>query len=358
MLISFRIVQGISMSMVLPAGVAILTSVFPPGERGRALEIYIAAVYIGLSLGPFLGGLLTEHLGWRSIFWVTAPLGLIVVVSILWKLKGEWAAARGHRFDLGGSVIYTLSIAAIIYGLSALPDTTGIWIILAGIAGVVAFVRWETRAPSPVLNMNLFRHNMVFAFSNLAALISYSATFAVAFLLSLYLQYIQGFSPQYAGFTLVATPVVQAIFSPIAGRLSDRIEPRIIASAGMVLTTTALGLLIMLNQQTSLGFILASLIVLGLGFALFSSPNTNAIMSSVDKDNYGVASATVSAVRTIGMALSLGLVMLLFSLNIGRVEITPEYYPPFLTSVKTAFIIFTALCFGGIFASLARGKLR
>lgn len=358
MLIAFRILHGIGGAMIFGTGLAILTSVFPVGERGRALGINVAAVYIGLSLGPVLGGFLTQHFGWRSIFWANVPLGLIIIAAIFWKLKGEWAEAKGEKFDLIGSIIYSLALVALIYGLSLLPEISGIWIILIGILGILAFIWWEKRVESPVLNIKLFKNNAVFTFSNLAALISYSATFAVAFLLSLYLQYTKGLSPQNAGLILVAMPVVQAIFSPLAGRLSDRIEPRTLASVGMGLTTIGLVLFTFLDQNTTIVFILVSLVILGFGFALFSAPNMNAIMSSVEKKFYGVASATLATMRSIGMMLSMGIAMVIFAVFIGRVEITPEYYPVFVRSLKVAFVIFAALCFGGIFASLARGKTR
>ena len=358
MLISFRVLQGIGGAMIFGTGVAMLTSVFPLGERGRALGINVAAVYLGLSLGPFVGGFLTQHLGWRSIFIVNVPLGLIVIALILWKLKGDWATAKGERFDLSGTLIYSLMLVAIMYGFSLLPAMAGGWLILAGVLALVAFVWWEMRVQSPVLNIGLFRNNAVFAFSNLAALINYSATFAVAFLLSLYLQYIKGFSPQYAGVILVSQPVVQAIFSPIAGRLSDRIEPRILASAGMALTVVGLSMLTFLSAETSLAFIIGSLVLLGFGLALFSSPNTNAVMSSVENRSYGVASATLATMRQVGMMLSMGVALLLFAVYIGRVQITPEYHELFLRGVKVAFIIFACFCFGGIFASLARGRVR
>ena len=357
-LIALRALQGIGGAMIFGTGVAILTSVFPAEERGRALGINVAAVYLGLSLGPFLGGFLTQYFGWRSVFMAVVPLGIIVLLFTYWKLKGEWAEARGEKLDIPGSVIYSLTLVALIYGVTLLPEMAGIWLIVTGTIGVVVFVKWEVKVSSPVLNMDMFRNNRTFAMSNLAALINYSATFAVSFLLSLYLQYIKGFSPQSAGIVLIASPAMQAIFSPLAGRLSDRIEPRIVASAGMGFTVVGLILLIFLNEQTGLWFIVASLTILGFGFALFSSPNTNAIMSSAEKKFYGVASATLATMRQIGMMLSMGLVMLIFTVYIGRVQITPEYYPFFLRGVNTAFIIFAVLCFGGIFASLARGKIR
>ncbi|MFC2068834.1 MFS transporter [Chloroflexota bacterium] len=357
-LISFRVLQGIGSAMIFSTGVAILISVFPANERGRILGINVAAVYIGLSLGPFGGGFLVQHLGWRSIFLVTIPISFAVIALVLWKLKGEWAEAKGESFDRIGFIIYSLSLIAIMYGFSLLPDMLGLSLVLLGVLGIFTFVQWEKKAESPIFNVSLFRNNATFAFSNLAALFNYSANFAVIFLLSLYLQYIKGFSPQIAGLILVAQPIVMAIFSPFAGKLSDRIEPRIVASIGMALTLVGLLSFAFLTEVTGVWFIIIILIILGFGFALFSSPNANAVMSSVEKKFLGVASATLATMRMTGQMFSMGIVMIVFAIYIGRVQITPEYYPPFLISAKVAFIIFTALCFGGIFALLARGRAK
>jgi EmrB/QacA subfamily drug resistance transporter len=357
-LIAFRALQGIGASMVFGTSVAILTSVFPADERGEALGINVAAVYSGLSVGPFLGGLLTQHLGWRSIFWFNIPLGLVVIGFTFWKLKGEWAEARGEQFDVMGSILYGLSLVATIYGISLLPGKTGILFGGSGLLGLFGFMRYELKAKNPIFDLSLFRTNRVFAFSNLAALISYSATFAVSFLLSLYLQYTKGFGPQKAGMVLISQPLIQAIFSPFAGRLSDRIEPRIVASMGMALTSIGLFLLTSLKEDTTVPFIMATLVLLGFGFALFSSPNVNAVMSSIENRYYGVASGTLGTMRVVGMMLSMGLVMVIFALFIGRTQIQPEHYPLFLKSAKAAFVICAFLCVGGVFASIVRGKIR
>jgi EmrB/QacA subfamily drug resistance transporter len=360
MLICLRIVQGVGSAMIFGTGVALLTSVFPAQERGKALGINVAAAYLGLSVGPFLGGLLTLHFGWRSIFLVNVPLGLTAIALISFKLREEWAEAKGEKFDLGGSIIYCFGLTAIIYGFSSFSRWGAMLsacLILAGVLGIVAFIAWELKAQNPVLNINLFRGNRGFAFSNLAALINYSATFAVAFFLSLYLQYIKKFNPQTAGAILVFQPVVMAACSPFAGRLSDRIEPRIVASMGMGLTAGGLFLFTLLHGNSTLGFIIADLILLGLGFALFSSPNTNAVMSSVEKRFYGVAAGTLGTMRLTGQMLSMGIAMLIFAVHIGHTQITPEYYPLLLKSTRSAFIFFGILCSGGVGASLARGKV-
>ncbi len=356
MFIRIRVLQGIGSAMIFGTGVAILTSVFPPGERGKVLGIYVTAVYLGLSLGPFLGGMMTHYLGWRSIFLVNVPIGIIAVTLILWKLKRDWLECEGEKFDLAGSIIYGAAVIATMYGFSVLPEIKGAILIAAGLAGILIFAFYEMRVPFPVLDIRLLTKNRVFALSNLSALINYSATFAVTFLLSLDLQYTKGFTPQHAGIILVAQPVVQAIISPVAGRLSDRIEPRIVASAGMALTSFGLFLLIFLKETTPIWYLIICLLVLGAGFGLFSSPNTNAIMSSVDKRFYGVASGMNGTMRLLGQMLSMGIAMMIFAVVIGPVEITPEYYARFISSLHYAFILFTILCIIGAFASLVRGK--
>ncbi len=358
LLIAFRVLQGIGGAMIFGTGVAIVTSVFPLSERGKALGLNAAAVYVGLSLGPPASGLLTQYWGWRSIFAVDALIGLAIIIVVFWKLRGEWAGARGEKFDMAGSVIYGASLLALMYGFTLLPDLWGLALVGLGIAGLIAFVLWESKVQSPVLHMDLFRKSTVFSMSNVAALINYSATYAIGFLLSLYLQYVKGFSPETTGLILLGQPVMMAVLSPIAGRLSDRVQPRLIATVGMALTTVGLVMLIFLDQGTQLSFIIISQVVVGVGFGLFSSPNTNAIMSSVEKNFYGVASGTLATMRLVGQMLSLGIVMIMFALFIGQVQIAPQNYPAFLSSSRTAFIVFAILCFGGIFASLARGKSR
>jgi len=356
LLITFRALQGLGGAMIFGTGVAILTSVIPPKERGKALGINVAATYTGLSVGPLAGGYFTQVLGWQGIFFFNAFLGAVITAVALFKLKGEWADARGEKFDLTGAIIYSLALVTIMYAFSVFPALWAIWLVLGGIAGFVIFIRWEVRQEHPVLSIGLFKENAVFTFSNLAAMINYSATFAVSFLLSLYLQYVKGFTPSQAGLVLIAQPIMMAVFSPVAGNLSDRIQPRIVASLGMAVTTVGLIMLIFVGGNVSLGFIIASLIILGLGFAFFSSPNTNAVMGSVDRKFYGVASGMLGTMRLVGQTFSMGLALLLFAVYMGSVKITPESYPLFLKSMKTAFIIMAILCFGGIFASIARGK--
>lgn len=361
MLIIARIVQGISSAMIFGTGIAILTSVFPPRQRGKVLGINVAAVYTGLSVGPFFGGFMTEQFGWRSVFLMNVPIGLFIVATVFWKLKGEWAEARGQKLDYIGSLIYGLSLFLVTYGLTELPGMNGGILLISGLVGMVIFVIYELPLEAPVLNMGLFRQNRVFVFSNLAALINYSATFALSFLMSLYLQYIKGIGPQNTGLILVAQPIVMALFSPYAGRLSDKVQPQVVASLGMGITAVGLVSLTFISQQSSLVHILLSLAILGLGFALFSSPNTNAIMSSVTRNYYGVASAMVGTMRLIGQVFSMGTAMLVFSLIMEDVQVSqvkPGEQSGLVDSIALCFLIFSILCTIGVFASLARGKLK
>jgi EmrB/QacA subfamily drug resistance transporter len=355
MLIVSRVLQGISAATISLTIVSILSSVYSQGDRGRALGINVAATYIGLSSGPFLGGFLTQYLGWRSIFFSAVPIGIIIIIILL-NLKQNWAEAKGEEFDYKGSIIYSAGLFGVVYGLSLVRSFWGLILMLIGFILLFIFGFYENRVKNPILNMTLIKNNKILTFSSLAALINYSATFAISYLLSLYLQYIKGFEPQQAGLILVAQPLIQALFSPIAGGLSDRIEPRMVASLGMVVTSAGLAFFIFLTENTSIEYIIAALSVVGFGFALFSSPNTNAIMGSVTKKYYGVASGIIGSARSIGMSFSMGITSLVMVFYMGNIQISRSNHPHFIISIKVTFIILTILCFFGIFASIARGK--
>lgn len=357
MLIAFRMVEGAGSAMIFGTSIAILSSVFPAKERGRVLGINVAAVYLGLSLGPLLGGIITSYAGWRFIYVAVAVYALLAFQLARKKIKEEWRCGQEGAFDVTGSILYAAMLFTLIYGLTLIPDRMGALLLFIAGGIMILFFRWENENANPVLKVKVFRNNVIFLFSNLAALINYSATAAVAFLLSLYLQYMKGLGPDAAGLILIAQPVVQVILSPLAGRLSDRIEPRIVASTGMGFCVFGLALFASLEPATPLESIIAGLILMGLGFALFASPNTNAIMSSVDRCDYGVASGMVSTMRLIGQLLSLGIVMLIFSIIMGHVEISSENIDMLMASIKIAFAIFASLCLLGTVFSLARGEL-
>jgi MFS family permease len=273
-------------------------------------------------------------------------------------LKGEWAEARGESIDIAGSVVFGISLVVVMYGFTMLQATPGFILILLGILGLLAFGRLEARTDSPILDIGLLRRNTVFVFSNLSTMINFCTASATIFFMSLYLQYSREFSPQTAGLIMLTHPVIMTVFSPIAGRLSDRVDPRIVASVGMMFSCVSLVLFVFLNEATALGYIIASLAIFGFGTTLFASPNANAVMGSVEKKSLGVASGMQGTMRSCGQMLGMGIVLILFSIYIGEAEITPEYYPAFLASAKVGFTICAALCFSGIFTQLAGGRAR
>ncbi len=354
-IIALRFLQGMGGSMVMATTLAIVVSVFPPGERGKALGIAVASVYAGISCGPFIGGILITALGWRSIFYLCVPLGTIAFCISRARLKGEWAEAKGEPFDLRGSLVYAGAIVLLIAGASHLDK--GIWawgLLAAGIGGIAVFLAVEARTKYPVLNVALLRHNRVFALSSLAALLNYAATFGVTFFLSLYLQYVKGMSPQAAGSVLIVQPIAQTLLSPFCGRLADRFPAARVATAGMTLCALALAVAASFTATTSIGFIVPTLIGLGIGFALFSSPNTSVIMGSVAPRYLGVASGLNSSMRTLGMMTSMTIVTVVFSMLMGGHAVTAQTQPAFLRSMHIALLAFCGLCILGIFCSLGR----
>ncbi len=355
-LIIFRLIQGIGSAMMFGTGMAIITSAFPPHERGKAIGINVSAVYLGLSIAPFAGGFLTQLFGWRSLFLVTLPFGLLVVVITGLFIKSEWADARHEKFDFTGSFIYVIAVSLLMYGFSKLPETYAFVLTGAGITGLVLFISVELNRQYPVLNIRLFRTNRIFAFSNLAALINYAATFAIGFVLSLYFQYIKGMKPLQAGAILVTQPFIMMIIAGFSGRMSDKTDARILSSLGMAIIVVGLVLLSFVEENTRKEFIIISLLILGTGFGLFSSPNTNSIMGSVEKKYLGIASATVGTMRLTGQMLSMGVATMIIHALLGNASIEPSNFQLFMTSVRIIFILFSFLCFLGIFASLARGK--
>ena len=351
-----RSLQGISSAMIFGTSMAILTSVFPPGERGRAMGINITAVYVGLSSGPVLGGLLTEHFGWRSIFVALIPFGATAAFLTWKKIRTEWADARGERLDIPGSVLLGSGLILTIIGFSKLPSTMAFWIIGSGLLFMILFVLYERKATNPLLDIKLLLSNRVFSLSNLAAMIHYSATSAIGFFLSLYLQYLKGFDARTAGMVLMTQPVMMAIFSVPAGKLSDRINPGYIASVGIAMTSLGIFALTFLNGTTGIIYIVAILAFNGTGYALFSTPNSNAIMSSVEKRHLGIASGMLGTMRMVGQTFSLGIAMMLIAIFIGQEKINPANYPALLKTIRTGLVMFSVLCVPAIFASLARNS--
>ncbi len=347
--------QGFGCSLIFATGVALLSSVYPANHRGEALSFFITSVYIGLFLGPLLGGFLAQNLGWRSIFLFNVPFGILILIFILWKLEGEWKGLPGEKFDFRGSAVYIPSIIALMYGFTALENTIGQIIFIAGLIGVSIFIIVESKSYNPVLKLqDLIRR--VPALSALALLLINIATTALWALLSLYMQDLLNLGPQTTALILSVEPLMVATFSLLVGRFLDRLENRIFTVTGMAVTTTGLLILSTLNLSTGLWIIIMGLILVGVGLALFSPPATNIFMGSMKRENYGTASATLSTMIYAGQTLSLGILVFIFAGYLGNVHITPINFGSFLLSLKTAFLIFAVLSGIGVVICFLMGK--
>jgi EmrB/QacA subfamily drug resistance transporter len=353
-LLLMRFIQGIASAMLFGVSVAIITNVFTREERGKAIGIQTAIVYLALSAGPVLGGMLTHYFGWRSIFLVTACLGTLSFIGIILFMKGEWKEDKDRDFDWLGMVFYAIAITGILWGFSSLPEIKGIAATVTGVLALIVFVFFEKRKTSPLFDMNMFLSNRLFRMSLFAALINYAATFAITFLLSLYLQYVKGFDPQKAGWILLAQPIAMMLLSPVAGKWSDKTDAGKIATLGMSIIVICIFVLLFISPETPLIILIAVLIVLGSGFALFSSPNMNVIMSSVEKKYIGTASATAGTMRLVGQALSMGITMMMISTIVGKVQITVDVYPLLMKCLRYTFLTFIVLCCFGVYFSMAR----
>jgi len=352
-LLLLRFIQGIGSAMVFSTITAIISDLYPPGERGRALGINVTAVYVGLSLGPFLGGVLTQYFGWRSIFAVTLVIAGIVMATFHRIPAFLNEACRGG-LDLPGAALTSGILLALFLGLSRMPSPGALPFLAVAAVLIPLLARVERNTPAPLIPLDLLRKNRMFTYSNAAALINYAATFAVALLTSLYLQYIRGLEPAAAGSILFLQPLVQVICSPIAGRLSDRIEPAVLASFGMMVSAASLLGFTFLSPATPMPAVMALLMILGCGLAFFSSPNTNAVMSSVERSQYGIASAMLSTSRTMGMTFSMGVVMVTFALYLGQQPIEPSLYPELMAAIRLIFAIFLVLSLAGAALSWRR----
>lgn len=354
-LLCFRVLQGIGAAMIFSTNTAVLISAFPPDKRGKVLGYSIAATYIGLSAGPVAGGFLNHYFGWRSIFIVTAAVSFIVFFIAAKKLPAVKVSKNGQTLDILGITLYVAMITSIMYGLSSF-STVGYakFLILIGIVLFILFVRHELKTNCPIVEVSLFAHNIGYSFSNLAALMNYGATFAVGYLLSIYLQVVMGFESQISGLILISQPIVMAVLSPYAGRLSDRVSPFKLASFGMALCSLGLFSFIFISENYPLVLIIVNLAVVGVGFAFFSSPNTNAVMACVEKHDYGVASSILATMRSMGHSLSMAVVTFIVANQMGNVTLSEAEPEMLIRTMHTSFIVFTCVCAVGIFISLKR----
>lgn len=331
-----RVIQGISSAMFFTTGMAIITSVFQQG-RGAALGWLVSSIYLGLTCGPLLGGWVTEHFGWQAVFWFPLPLMLIVLLLATLKMKGEWRNNQAERLDLLGVTYMSIGMIGVFVGLSLLPAWKSLLWLAVGSIFITIFLRHCYTAPSPLVRLHLVLGNKPFSRALAASIMVYASNYGLVFLLSLYLQYNRGMTPTEAGQILMVQAIVMTVLAPLAGRLSDQYRPRLLATLGCLSMVAGLALLVLtIDPDTPIWVILICLMAFGVGFGMFSTPNSNSVLGSVPPERLGMSSALLNLSRLLGQMFGTAIITLLMSLLIGEAKITPEHYAGLMEVVRWA----------------------
>jgi EmrB/QacA subfamily drug resistance transporter len=352
----WRAIQGASGAMIFGTGVAIISSVTPSNKRGFSLGVLGACVYVGLTLAPAVGGWLTELLNWRAVFYFQIPLIVVLLIFIKLRLHGEWKNEQHSRFDWIGSAIFITFACSLVYGLSKLPSLLGIVMLLISCISLVTFIVHQSRDKEPLIRVQMFLESRVFSMSLTTSFLMYGSNFAIVFLLSLYLQYIKGFGPAHAGQILLMQALCMAFMAPIAGKLSDTFQPRIIATLGCAIVLLGFVFLIQIDTHTTAFYIGASLGLIGVGFGLFSTTNNSAIMGAVKEQEVGVASASMNLSRTIGNLVGMSLVNLIMHHYMGDATFTEENNPALMDTISFSLHMSLVFVLLATLISASRGK--
>lgn len=356
LLIVMRALQAVGSAMIFSTNIPLLLNAFHPSKRGRIIGYSITATYVGLSSGPVFGGFLNATFGWRSIFIVTFVLSIGALFLAYRYVRKDEIKGKPEQ-DVPGNILYILMIAMVIFGLSS---WRGHWWarLLVGIGAILffAFIFWEKRAKAPVVQVRLFARDIGYTLSNLTALLNYGATAAISYTMSLYLQNVKGMSTSMAGLVLISQPAMMALISPFAGRLSERVAPHKLASLGMAITACGVFMLSNLSPNLSLVYIIAALMVVGIGFGFFSSPNTNAVLSCVEKEFYGEANSILSTMRTLGQSTSMVIIMYILSSVVGNVVISTASPEALTSAIRTSMVVYAVICAVGTGLTLVRSR--
>lgn len=365
-LTAFRALQAIGAAMLFANSPAILTQNFPVAERGRALGLQATMTYLGLTAGPALGGALAGWLGWRSVFYINIPVGLLALALSIRLIPADAGARHGQqteRFDVPGALCFLLGLIALLLGLNqghAWGWTS--WPILGLLLGAALFLAifiWvELRSPAPMLDLSLFRRR-IFSAAAASAVLNYICLYSITFLLPFYLIQGRGLTPGQAGLILTAQPLVMAIVAPLSGTLSDRIGSRLLSTLGMAILACGLYLLAGLGASSPAWQIAASLAVAGLGTGIFISPNTSALMGAAPRGRQGIASGILATARNVGMVLGVGLAGAVFTSVLASAATetgTPAAEPAIFAATRASFLVAAVCALVGTVVSATRGS--
>ncbi len=367
-LIAFRILQGVGGAFITATSTAIITNTVPSSIRGRALGINTMSIYTGLSLGPALGGVLTEAFGWRSIFMVNLPIGLVVVsLALFWLKEGKTPQER-KPFDLAGTSTFSVTLVSLMVALTlggrqGWDDPLALVLLAVALLVMPAFLVIERRrGEAAMFDLSLVLRNRLFAAANLSAFLNYMAYYNVSFMMSFYMQSVLGLSILSTGFVLLVMPVTMAAISPLSGWTSDRLGSRVLATGGMLLVAMSLLSMLTLDIDSGTLHIVLLLGLLGVGMGAFSTPNTSAVMGCVKRSQLGLASGTISLMRIVGMSLSLVIMGMAISI-FGSPEVMtalgggdPAELDPqlFISGMHASLLISSAISLVGVVTSSLR----
>ncbi len=352
-----RAVIGVGASSLAMVSISILTDVVPLEKRGATIGYQTMFVYMGLSFGPAIGGALNDLVGWRILFLITVPMAVASTIIILTGFKKEIANDAGGSLDFKNSVVYGAAMLFSMGGVMNLPAAWAAVSVIIGLLLLALFVKSQINNSRCLLNMGLFK-NWAFSGACLAAFMNYASSFSISFFLALYLQSIGGLTATEAGLLMIVQPVVQCMFTPYFGRMTDRIANKaILPTAGMILTSVCIMTYVFYSLDTPLYMPAISMMIGGFGFAMFSAPNTTLIMSSVPREHSSEASAVLSVMRQTGMMVSMGIAMTYITVIMGSTDnLGPETYGLFLQVLELSMITCFIMCIIGTMASISRGK--
>jgi MFS family permease len=398
-LIAARGLQGAGAAFMAATSPALVTAVFPPEERGRGLGLNAMAGYVGLMAGPPIGGLIVGHASWRWIFLINVPLAIITLVNgwfLLGAERRDRASARerstaeksvegrpaapaaggtgpetgfGASLDWAGTVLLGLLLISLLVPLISVPfwgwqSPLTLGLLAAFVVFLVAFIVVESRARDPLLELDLVRKNRVFAAGTSATFLNYAAIYGVTTLTAVFLQIVQGYSPQQAGLILLIQPLFMVGLSPVFGRLSDSVGSRFLATAGMLLAAAGMVQLGILPTPCPQWRVLLALGMVGIGLAAFSAPNTSSVMGSVKRSELSLASGFLGTMRTTGQGVSIALLGAIAASSLGptggRVlflgeEASEGAAVAFSNGYSAAMLVAAGLAVAGALVSLAQG---
>jgi len=357
-LVACRALQAVGGAMLAANSPAILTKSFPTNQRGRALGLQATMTYLGLTVGPSLGGWLAEQFGWRVVFYINVPVSLAAVILSLKYVPGDAVTQQSEHFDFAGASVFLGGLSALLLGLNqghrwgwASPQ------VLALLSGALAllgvFVLIERRVAHPMLDLSLFERPQ-FSLSVVSAVLNYICVYSCIFLLPFYLIEGRGFSPGEAGLLLTAQPIIMALVAPLSGSISDRIGARLPGAVGMGGLSAGMFLLSRLGPHSPQGEIILALAVVGLGTGTFISPNNSALMGAAPRHRQGIAAGILATARNFGMVLGVGLAGAIFTTVLSH---PPDVaaIPPLFLATRASFLVTAGLAAGGVITTLVRG---